>query len=73
MPSISRHSPKSHIAVRNEQNVQFFMVNNALIDEWAARLTHATFKVYIGLCRYASGSEASVSYKTLCARTSQGH
>ncbi len=66
--SITRHPPKSHIKVQDERNVEWFMVANDMIDEWAAQLTHATFKVYIALCRYANNGPANLAYKTLCAR-----
>lgn len=66
--SISRRTPKSHLKVKDERNVEYFQVSNAVIDEWASRLSHATFKVYLALHRYAVGSDATVAYKTLCAK-----
>jgi DNA-binding transcriptional MocR family regulator len=43
-------------------------VANAVIDEWGARLSHATFKVYIALCRYGNNGPFTISYTTLCER-----
>ncbi len=68
MAIVTRRTPKSHLKVKDERNVEYFQVSNSVIDEWAARLSHATFKVYLALHRYAVGSDATVAYKTLCAK-----
>ncbi|MDQ6833453.1 MAG: helix-turn-helix domain-containing protein [Chloroflexota bacterium] len=68
MAIVTRRTPKSHLKVKDERNVEYFQVSNSVIDEWAARLSHATFKVYLALHRFAVGSDATVAYKTLCAK-----
>ena len=68
MAIVTRRTPKSHLKVKDERNVEYFQVSNSVVDEWASRLSHATFKVYLALHRYAVGSDATVAYKTLCAK-----
>ncbi len=58
---------QKHIRVKDNRRINFFQTDNDAVDVWARVLSHATFKVYIALCRYANNltSEARVGYAHL--------